>query len=92
MIPCLYCAGLMLLIFAAPVTVSADPTLSAITSGVPHITDSTPTRPNGSYADATYPAARVGDTTVILTLVGSAKGRRQGLPWLLRQAVSRIPT
>lgn len=36
-------------------------------------------------------AGRAGTTTVILTLVGAGKGRRQGLPWLLQQAISRIP-
>ena len=47
---------------------------------------------DGALTKGDRAAARVGDTTVILTLVGSAKGRRQGLPWLLQQAVSRIPT
>jgi hypothetical protein len=32
---------------------------------------------------------RLGDTTVVLTLMRDGKGRRQQLPWLLQQAVAR---
>ncbi len=33
--------------------------------------------------------ARLGETTVVLTLMRDGKGRRERLPWLLQQAVAR---
>lgn len=45
---------------------------------------------DGAVADGDRAAARCGDVTIVLTLMGDAKGRGNALPELLRQAVSRV--
>jgi hypothetical protein len=45
---------------------------------------------DGAYTKGDRAAARHGDTTVLLTLLGDGKVRRQALPALLRQATARL--
>ena len=70
----------------------ADATMGSIAWRANSRGDALPGIGDGAYTKGDRAAARVRDTTVILTLVGSGKGRRQSLPWLLQQAASRIPT
>jgi hypothetical protein len=44
----------------------------------------------GAYVNGDRAALRVGETTVVVTLLGSARGRRAYLPWMLQQAVIRL--
>src|SRR5690606_29692585 len=45
---------------------------------------------DGAFLAGNRAAARLGDNTVVLTLLGRAKGRHQHLPWLLQQAAARL--
>jgi hypothetical protein len=45
---------------------------------------------DGAYQTGDQAAARVGETTLALTLLGDAKGRHHHLPWLLQQAAARL--
>ncbi|HEY8473479.1 MAG TPA: hypothetical protein VIL37_12705 [Natronosporangium sp.] len=45
---------------------------------------------DGARQSGDHAAMRVGDTTVVLTLMRQAKGRHQHLPWLLQQAAARL--
>jgi hypothetical protein len=46
----------------------------------------------GAYAAGDRAALRVGGTTVVVTLLGDARGRHAYLPWLLNRAVARMTT
>ncbi|GLI02873.1 DUF2207 family protein [Phytohabitans aurantiacus] len=46
----------------------------------------------GAYVNGDRAALRAGETTVVLTLLGPARGRRTYLPWLLQQAAARMAT
>ncbi|MCW6004214.1 DUF2207 domain-containing protein [Micromonospora sp. CPCC 205371] len=46
----------------------------------------------GAYLNGDRAALRVGETTVVLTLLGPARGRHVYLPWLLQQAAVRLST
>jgi Predicted membrane protein (DUF2207) len=45
---------------------------------------------DGAYASGERAALRVGDATVVLTLMGEARDRQAYLPWLLGQCASRM--
>lgn len=45
---------------------------------------------DGAFLAGNRAAARLGDNTVVLTLLGRARGRHQHLPWLLQQAAARL--
>jgi hypothetical protein len=45
---------------------------------------------DGAYQTGDQAAARVGETTLALTLLRDAKGRHHHLPWLLQQAATRL--
>lgn len=49
-----------------------------------------PGLPEGGYHDVDRAAARVGGTTVLLTLMNEARGRGIDLTWLLSRAVDRL--
>jgi hypothetical protein len=53
---------------------------------------SLPSIGDGAFVRGDRGAAKVGDSLVLLTLLGAGKGRGQALPTLLTQAVARIPT
>jgi predicted membrane protein DUF2207 len=46
---------------------------------------------DGAYASGERAALRVGDTTIVLTLLGDGRARQEHLPWLLSQAASLRP-
>jgi hypothetical protein len=45
---------------------------------------------DGAYLSGERAALRVGDNTVLVTLLRDAKGRHSHLPWLLQQAATRL--
>jgi hypothetical protein len=45
---------------------------------------------DGAYQTGDQAAARVGETTLAITLLRDAKGRHHHLPWLLQQAAARL--
>lgn len=45
---------------------------------------------DGAYANGDRAALRVGETTVVVTLLGPGRGRQAYLPWLLQQAAARL--
>lgn len=47
---------------------------------------------DGAYANGDRAALRVGETTVVVTLLGPARGRQAYLPWLLQRAAARLST
>ncbi|MFC0527605.1 DUF2207 family protein [Phytohabitans kaempferiae] len=47
---------------------------------------------DGAYASGDRAALRLGDTTLVLTLLGEARGRHTYLPWLLAQCATRLGT
>ncbi|WP_443094368.1 DUF2207 family protein [Phytohabitans rumicis] len=46
----------------------------------------------GAYAAGDRAALRLGETTVVVTLLGDGRGRHAYLPWLLNQAAARATT